>query len=745
MSEGKKINPKSIMRVMERTIKELVARNTGSRKVVSKANALKPLAENKNRRGVVVIKNIRKILDDPTKLQSLRRLTREVISEKKRIQAGQVNELIRRIKENPDIVTQEGLEEIYTPTFTNYMRNIDSPVEGVESKQEKEPEVKIQKPLDVIDIKASTKELKAWLDSNASKYYESLASSGEDQQSISQYYANRLDEFQRRMKKENKLEEFTERELTEQVDKDAIERKVKVSEPTIAQRTQDDGPKIIMTQPKIKSLPTTNQELRIVQKNPIYKEVLKEIKDQELVSLINPGYAFEFANIDTSMIPASIRFIIDPMVERLRSIDYEKVAEGFALFIMVSIAVYQSGVDPKSTLGNVITTVRDKIGTNAINELINQVTGKGKPKELESKQPDKKKIKIPDEPDAKQPDEKQPEAKQPDAKQIGSVGLIPRGIQEIGLGAGIVGTALSAIVNFGNSAGRGSTATTTPTPPTQVVPTTTPSTPTMMENVIDTGITVGSAGAGAMTLDDLRRRAVELVPELRPTLDTYTAEVLTYIIGAALGKKVGDVVKEKTPIKQVLKETAQAGLGIKETPIAYDPSTLEKAIVDIEQKPTRNKVWQPKTIYPSTSILDESKQEKYIDDLETSAFDYIAPTSEGSAGTIYTNPLKRQQYINERIRLEGGGMYIPYQTWGRVNDPSKMTEEQLRLMLLGPKLPQMKFEPMNNATTFENVQTVHLVNNEQNSIEMFSPYSQFSNVDNNWWSNENSVLYTINP
>ena len=53
-------------------------------------------------------------------------------------------------------------------------------------------------------------------------------------------------------------------------------------------------------------------------------------------------------------------------------------------------------------------------------------------------------------------------------------------------------------------------------------------------------------------------------------------------------------------------------LGIKETPIAYDPSTLEKAIVDIEQKPTRNKVWQPKTIYPSTSILDESRQEKYI-------------------------------------------------------------------------------------------------------------------------------------
>ena len=711
MSEGKKINEKSIMRVMERSIKELVARNTGSRKVVSKSDALKPLAENKNKRGVVVIKNIKSILDDPTKLQKLRRLSREVISERKRIQIDQVNEVIRRIKQNPDILIDVGFDEIYTPTFTNYIRNVES-AEGIESKQEKEPEVKIQKPLDVIDIKSSTKDLKSWLDSNASKYYESLDSKDESQQRIRNYY-------------EDRLEEFTRREIKENMEKEDKEKpqEVKVVKPTIAERTQDepdDGPKVIMTKPKIEGLPT-NQELKIVQRKPLYKKLVKEIDNTGLVSLISPGYANEFNNLDTSMIPASLRFLIEPIVERFRSVDYRRVAEGFALYAMFALTAQTMGIDPKSPLGMVITSITRKIGGDVINQLINQVSGK---KKIDKPDDEKKQIDKPD--DVKQ---------QPSFSRRIVPPLIKAGV--IAGVTGVGGLTYSALKNKGDEPSKPATASPAQAPP---------DLPDTLRRVVETATSGISTGMGAIGLNEMRRQIVEANPDTAPYIDNLTADQLTNLLGGILGYKAGQIIKEKTGIDEKITKTIKQDLGIKETPIQYDPKVLKDTIATYEQdKPAKYKVWQPKTIYPSTSILDESNQEKYIDDLETSAFDYIAPTSEGSAGTIYTNPLKRQQYINERMRLEGAGMYIPYKTWGRVNDPSKMSEEQMRLMLLGPKLPELKFYGMDNATTFENVQTVHLVNNEQNSIEMFSPYSQFSNVDNNWWTNEDSVLYTINP
>ena len=349
-----------------------------------------------------------------------------------------------------------------------------------------------------------------------------------------------------------------------------------------------------------------------------------------------------------------------------------------------------------------------------------------------------RKIEKPDKPDEDEPDEDEPDKKEPEDKPLTRRKRIVPSLLKAGLIAGgVAGVAGASKLAYDSTKNKEKPATAEPARP--------PPRDTL-EDVVDLGTSGASAGIGAVALNEIRRQIVEARPETRPYIDSLGAEALTNILGGILGYKAGEVIKEKTNIKEKIKEDVKQQLGIKETPIAYDPKVLQESTANYAQKEiAKNRNWQPKTIMPSTSILDESNQEKYIDDLETSAFDYIAPTSEGSAGTIYTNPLKRQQYINERIRLEGAGMYLPYKTWGVINDPSKMSEEQLKLMLLGPKLPELQFEPMDNASTFENVQTVHLVNNEQNSIEMFSPYSQFSNVDNNWWTNEKSVLYTINP
>jgi hypothetical protein len=352
----------------------------------------------------------------------------------------------------------------------------------------------------------------------------------------------------------------------------------------------------------------------------------------------------------------------------------------------------------------------------------------------DGKKPDKE---IPEEPEEKQPEEKEPDKKEPEDKPVTRRKRIVPSLIKAGLIAGSIAGGIAGVSKLTSDSTKEKPATAEPARP--------PPRDTL-DDAVNLGTSGASAGIGAIALNELRRQIVEARPETRPYIDSLGAEALTNLLGGILGYKAGEVIKEKTNIKEKIKEDIQQQLGIKETPITYDPAVLESSTANYAQQETaKNRHWQPKTIIPSTSILDESTQEKYIDDLETSAFDYIAPTSEGSAGTIYTNPLKRQQYINERIRLEGAGLYLPYKTWGKINDPNEMSQEQLKLMLLGPKLPELQFEPMDNASTFENVQTVHLVNNEQNSIEMFSPYSQFSNVDNNWWTNEKSVLYTINP
>jgi len=187
------------------------------------------------------------------------------------------------------------------------------------------------------------------------------------------------------------------------------------------------------------------------------------------------------------------------------------------------------------------------------------------------------------------------------------------------------------------------------------------------------------------------------------------------------------------------------GAGITEKRITVEPEVLAQTQAKIDQDDSKNKQWQPKTITPTPNILDESKQEKYADDVEFVAFNYIPPTSEGAEGTVDTNPLKYQQLLESKIRYTDAGVYIPYITWNKINDANNMTSQQLKSIMMGPELPRMKFNTFDNDTTFENVSKWQYVNNENTSIEYQSDYSDFSNVENSWWTNENNVLFTINP
>ena len=106
--------------------------------------------------------------------------------------------------------------------------------------------------------------------------------------------------------------------------------------------------------------------------------------------------------------------------------------------------------------------------------------------------------------------------------------------------------------------------------------------------------------------------------------------------------------------------------------------------------------------------------------------------------------MKYQQLLESNIRYTDAGVYVPYVTWNKINDANNISDKRLRTMALGPELPPLKFETFDNDTTFENVAKWQYVNGENTAVEFQSPYSDFSNVDNSWWTNPTSELFTIN-
>jgi hypothetical protein len=229
--------------------------------------------------------------------------------------------------------------------------------------------------------------------------------------------------------------------------------------------------------------------------------------------------------------------------------------------------------------------------------------------------------------------------------------------------------------------------------------------------------------------DDLRRK-INYVSLIAPT-------AFAGLLGAGMGY---------TPAgAQVMGTGVISGAGITERKLIATPDAVAQTKVQAEDKAPTYKTWQPKSISPTTDILNETQQEKYADDLEFTAFNYIAPTSEGAPGTVDTNPLKRSQAQADALRYTDAGIYIPYILFNKINDANEMNPERLNKLALGVELPPMEFLPQDNEVTFENEATKQYVNNENTAIEFLSPYSDFSNVDNFWTKNPTSILYTINP
>lgn len=188
-----------------------------------------------------------------------------------------------------------------------------------------------------------------------------------------------------------------------------------------------------------------------------------------------------------------------------------------------------------------------------------------------------------------------------------------------------------------------------------------------------------------------------------------------------------------------------SGAGVTESKLTVPQSVIDQTSAELNQKQSGNKIWQPKAISPSTDILNESRQERYADDLEFIAFNYIPPTSEGAQGTVDTNPLKYSQARESSLRYDEAGISVPYLLWNKVNDANEITSQRIEKLAMGVQLPEMIFMDQDNDTTFENVADYQYPNNEPMAIEFLSPYSDFSNVDNFWAINEESILFTVNP
>jgi hypothetical protein len=254
-------------------------------------------------------------------------------------------------------------------------------------------------------------------------------------------------------------------------------------------------------------------------------------------------------------------------------------------------------------------------------------------------------------------------------------------------------------------------------------------------------VPAGMAGlvAGGMTqaglLEYYRRRGIPITDKLRKQ-----AKLIATGVGAGAGLAAGMTGAGQGVV---------SGAGITETKINVDADVLKSTQAQESQEVGKNKQWQPKIIAPTPAILDKPPQEMYAEDLEASLFDYVVPTSEGANGTIMTNQLKKNQYMNEQFRYYKSGVFIPAKLWEQMNTNQNMTTQKLDKLALGEKplisLPDMEFMPQNNEETFETVAKFQYPNQENTSIEFLDPYSSYSNVDNYWATNPQSVLYTINP
>jgi hypothetical protein len=254
---------------------------------------------------------------------------------------------------------------------------------------------------------------------------------------------------------------------------------------------------------------------------------------------------------------------------------------------------------------------------------------------------------------------------------------------------------------------------------------------------------LGVVGAGALAGGSLaiaieqylRRRDID--PETRRgqrlyrTLSRFPANKLASILGAGAGALVAGGM--------------QVGR-INETPIEVSQDIIDQTTAELQQVGgQKNKQWAKRIIMPSTNIMDKSRQEQYADDVEFALFDYVPPTEQGN-GTVKSNPLVRNQFVNHQIQMEDAGVNIPTVLFNTLVDASSLTDRQMEALFRGaPPLIRDPSYVKYNGDTFDTVANYQYPNKENTAIGMLDPYRNFSRVDNHWSYNPDSQLFTINP
>ena len=250
-------------------------------------------------------------------------------------------------------------------------------------------------------------------------------------------------------------------------------------------------------------------------------------------------------------------------------------------------------------------------------------------------------------------------------------------------------------------------------------------------NVINERLTTALEGKikeAGYPIDENRRRQIK--------------NIITALPPAVIGAAIGYNPNNDPPMGYGI----VSGAGVTESKLTVPQSVIDQTSAQLDQKDSKNKIWQPKAISPSTDILNESRQERYADDLEFIMFDYQPGNgAEGGYGDNSTNPLKYSQAKENSIRYDGAGVSVPYLLWNKVNDANEMTPQRIEKLAMGVQLPEMIFMDQDNDTTFENVADYQYANGENTAIEFLSPYSDFSLVQNYWMTNENNMLFTVNP
>ena len=213
---------------------------------------------------------------------------------------------------------------------------------------------------------------------------------------------------------------------------------------------------------------------------------------------------------------------------------------------------------------------------------------------------------------------------------------------------------------------------------------------------------------------------------------------------AAVGAYLGYTPSGRTG--DVIGTGVTSGSGITEKKIMVDANVLADTQAKEAQDTGKNRQWAPKQIAPSPAIFDEPLQEKYAEDLETTLFDYVVPTSEGADGTILTNKLKANQYMNTQLRYTNAGVFVPRELWGQLTNTTPDTVKKLSLgqAPIIP-LPQLEFMTQDFEDTWDNVARFQYVNKENTSIGLLDPYGDFSDVTNYLTVTPDSVLFTENP